>query len=401
MDGPEETSGLSAALPETLSELFPAAQMGPPTILLERAPPWPLPARTFHKTGEAASPVNGSAMSPSTALSADAAFSAIDAEASSRSLSAAEAAIADALREIKPLAPVEISELVLPVPSARAKTDLGDTVPQRMFEPHFEVAPPVPAFEGLQVDPALRPDSPPVKATGAPDRNYWSILKSGVKLFAWIAIGWLAVVVALIVAYRFINPPASVLMFERWVTGQSVEQKWVPLGEISPNVVRAVLLSEDGRFCQHSGVDLDAIGEAIENSDGRSRGGSTISMQVVKNLFLWQSKSYIRKAIELPLAYLTEIIWSKRRIMEIYLNIAEWGPGIFGIGAAAGYHFQKQANALSVRDAARLAVALPNPLERNAGRPGPGLQRLANAIQVRMRLAPASQLSCVLSKRPY
>jgi monofunctional glycosyltransferase len=103
----------------------------------------------------------------------------------------------------------------------------------------------------------------------------------------------------------------------------------------------------------------------------------------------------------LPLTYLTELVWSKRRILEIYLNIAEWAPGIFGIGAAADYHFHKQANAVSAREAARLAVSLPNPVERNAGRPGPGLQRLANAIQVRMRLTPSNQLSCVLSKRLY
>ena len=124
-------------------------------------------------------------------------------------------------------------------------------------------------------------------------------------------------------------------------------------------------------------------------------------MQVVKNLFLWPSKSYIRKAIELPLTYVMEFAWSKRRIMEIYLNIAQWGPDVFGIGAASEYHFHKQARQLSVSDAARLAVSLPNPLVRNAGRPGPGLRRLANAIQVRMRLAPSRQLSCVLTRRPY
>jgi monofunctional biosynthetic peptidoglycan transglycosylase len=232
-------------------------------------------------------------------------------------------------------------------------------------------------------------------------RNYWSIVRRGAKLVAWIVIAWLALVVTLIVAYRFVNPPASALMLQYWLTGQSAAQTWVPFDDISPNVVRAVLLSEDGRFCQHSGIDLEAIEAAIENSDGRSRGGSTISMQVVKNLFLWPSKSYLRKAIELPLTFLMEFVWSKRRIMEVYLNIAEWGPGIFGIGAAAGYHFDKPARNLSVRDAARLAASLPNPLVRNAGRPGPGLQRLAYAIQVRMRLAPSSQLSCVLSRRPF
>jgi monofunctional glycosyltransferase len=122
-------------------------------------------------------------------------------------------------------------------------------------------------------------------------------------------------------------------------------------------------------------------------------------MQVVKNLFLWPSKSYVRKAIELPLTLAMEALWPKARIMEVYLNIAEWGPGVFGIGAAAQYHFRKPARALSVREAARLAVALPNPFVRNPGRPGPGLQRLANAIEVRMRLAPRSQIACALPPR--
>ena len=169
---------------------------------------------------------------------------------------------------------------------------------------------------------------------------------------------------------------------------------------MSPNIVRAVLLSEDGRFCEHSGIDFEALEDAVERAgSGSPRGASTISMQVVKNMFLWPSKSYLRKAIELPLTYVMELVWSKHRIMEVYLNIAEWGPGIFGVGSASEFYFRKPARNLSERDAARLAVALPNPLVRNAGKPGPGLQRLANAIQVRMRLAPSSQLACVLPKR--
>jgi monofunctional biosynthetic peptidoglycan transglycosylase len=190
-------------------------------------------------------------------------------------------------------------------------------------------------------------------------------------------------------------------MLQQWITGQSISQKWVAIEDMSPNIVRAVVLSEDGRFCQHSGIDFEALEDAVERVGGGSaaRGASTISMQVVKNMFLWRSKSYLRKAIELPLTYVMELVWPKHRIMEVYLNIAEWGPGIFGVGAASEYHFRKSARNLSERDAARLAVALPNPLVRNAGKPGPGLQRLANAIQVRMRLAPSSQLACVLPKR--
>ena len=122
-------------------------------------------------------------------------------------------------------------------------------------------------------------------------------------------------------------------------------------------------------------------------------------MQVVKNLFLWPSKSYLRKAIELPLTYMLELIWPKRRIMEVYLNIAEWGPGIFGVGTASKFYLSKPAMSLSAREAARLAVALPNPLTRNAGKPGPGTRRLAGAVQVRMRFTPSSQMACLWQKR--
>src|SRR6185436_4995918 len=121
---------------------------------------------------------------------------------------------------------------------------------------------------------------------------------------------------------------------------------------------RAVIASEDGRFCQHHGVDWDEIEEAIERArDGIPRGGSTISMQVVKNLFLWPSKSYVRKALEFPLTFAIEMAWSKPRILEIYLNIAEWGPGVFGAEAAARYHFGKSAATLTPSQAALLAVS--------------------------------------------
>ncbi len=375
----------------------------------DRAPPRPLPARAFLRAtiadsddGPAAQiapePSSRPALDP---MAADAAFSAIDAEATLRSLSAVETIAAEALREIRPHKPIDISELVLPSSPPPDNRDLGHTIPQRMFEPRFDSAP-QPAFDGLRIDPSLRPSGAPLEAPPKPPaRGYGSILKRAIKLAFWLVIAWLAIVLALIVAYRFVNPPASTLMLQYWLSGQGVSQKWVAFDDISPNVVRAVLVSEDGRFCEHSGIDLEAIEEAIENTDGRARGGSTISMQVVKNLFLWPSKSYVRKAIELPLTYLMELIWPKRRIMEVYLNIAEWGRGVFGVGAAAEYHFYKSARNLSAREAARLAVSLPNPLVRNAGRPGPGLQRLANAIQVRMRLAPSSQLSCVLPKRLY
>jgi monofunctional glycosyltransferase len=178
-------------------------------------------------------------------------------------------------------------------------------------------------------------------------------------------------------------------MLGQWLTGTRIEQRWVPLSRISPYLQRAVITSEDGRFCRHHGVDWSEIEEAIERArDGIPRGGSTISMQVVKNLFLWPSKSYVRKALEVPLSFAIELAWSKRRILEIYLNIAEWGPGVFGAEAAARYHFGKSAAALTPSQAALLAVSLPNPIERRAGAPGPGTLRLATTIHARMMASP-------------
>ncbi|SFV36785.1 monofunctional biosynthetic peptidoglycan transglycosylase [Hyphomicrobium facile] len=335
-------------------------------------------------------------------------FSAIDAEVSSRSFSKAEQVSSEILEKAEVEQPVDPFVVALPDGSERANEFLGQTIPQRMLEPRLWAPPPPPAFDGLTVDRSMRPDLAPdlaqvEKQSPAPriSAGRGSLIKRGLKLLSLLALAWLVIVLLLIVTYRFINPPASALMLQQWLTGQSISQKWVAIEDMSPNIVRAVLLSEDGRFCQHSGIDFEALEDAVERAGGgaAARGASTISMQVVKNMFLWPSKSYLRKAIELPLTYVMELVWPKHRVMEVYLNIAEWGPGIFGVEAASQYHFRKSAKSLSERDAARLAVALPNPLTRNAGKPGPGLQRLANAIQVRMRLAPSSQLTCVLPKR--
>jgi monofunctional biosynthetic peptidoglycan transglycosylase len=213
------------------------------------------------------------------------------------------------------------------------------------------------------------------------------LLRAG--LLVLLASGGL--VLALLVLYRWVDPPASTLMLAQRFAGRPTTQRWVPLERMSFNLVAAVVASEDGHFCRHHGVDWSELREAIESAgDGLARGGSTISMQVVKNLFLWPSRSYLRKAIEIPLAYAIETLWSKRRILEIYLNIAEWGPGIFGAEAAARYHFRKPALLLTSREAALLAVSLPNPMERQAGRPGPGTLRLADNLLLRMKAAQAS-----------
>ena len=177
------------------------------------------------------------------------------------------------------------------------------------------------------------------------------------------------------------------------MAGQPLKQAWRPLSEISPNVIKAVLISEDGQFCQHWGVDWSAVSDAMRHN---GRGASTITMQTVKNLFLGNGRTYVRKLLEVPLAYATTLIWGRRRTLEIYLNIAEWGPGIFGIEAAAQFHFHQSAKFLSPTQAALLAAALPNPIRRNAGKPNPVTRGHASAVRRQFGDADA-QFACVLA----
>lgn len=196
------------------------------------------------------------------------------------------------------------------------------------------------------------------------------------------AIG-LVLVLALGLVYSAVTPP-STLMLGRWLTLQPVAREAVPLSGISPNLVQAVLTSEDQRFCLHHGVDLGALRDVVEDEDGPSRGASTIAMQAVKNVFLWPGRSYIRKALEIPLAAAFDALWGKRRMLEIYLNVAEWGDGIYGAQAAARHWFGKDARNLTRQEAALLAAALPNPILRSAGKPSRGVRTIAARIQARM-----------------
>jgi monofunctional biosynthetic peptidoglycan transglycosylase len=244
--------------------------------------------------------------------------------------------------------------------------------------------------------PYLPPSWPPVALPSRPNAgDFVRYLRLALGSLAVLIMVLAAVVLLLVVAYRWIDPPASTLIMAQRLGGTTIQQRWVPLERISPNLVQAVVLSEDGAFCRHRGIDWSALQDAIDSArDGNVRGGSTITMQVVKNLFLWSSRSYIRKAIEIPLAYLVELVWPKRRILEIYLNIAEWGDGLFGAEAASRHHFNKRALQLSPQEAALLAVSLPNPIEREAGYPGPLTRRLAANLLVRMR-AVRSATTCV------
>lgn len=200
--------------------------------------------------------------------------------------------------------------------------------------------------------------------------------------------------------YAVVNPP-STLMLWRLATGQRVERTWVPLGKIDPDLRLAVIVAEDGRFCSHFGLDLTEIQNAIDDAEGFDdvRGGSTITQQVAKNLFLWQGRSYVRKALEAPLALWIDLILPKQRILEIYLNIAELGPnGEFGAEEAAKRAFGRGADSLSPYQAALLAASLPNPVTRDAKRPGPGLRRLAGLYQRRAASAPEAA-ACLRPKR--
>ncbi|WP_342360679.1 monofunctional biosynthetic peptidoglycan transglycosylase [Terrarubrum flagellatum] len=195
----------------------------------------------------------------------------------------------------------------------------------------------------------------------------------------------LAILVPLMltIAYAFV-PPVSTLMLARWLTFQDVDRRWISLRDMAPSVAVAVMTAEDARFCLHHGVDWDALREVLDDEDEPSRGASTISQQTVKNLFLWGGRSYIRKAIEIPMAVAFDLVLPKRRVLEIYLNVAEWGDGIFGVEAAARRHFNKSSRILSVREAAALAAALPNPIRRNPARPAGGHRMVMETVLRRM-----------------
>jgi monofunctional biosynthetic peptidoglycan transglycosylase len=185
--------------------------------------------------------------------------------------------------------------------------------------------------------------------------------------------------------------PVSTLMLARRFTGQPVAREWRDLNEIAPALARTVIAAEDAKFCSHRGIDWDSLQEAIEDAqEGDSGGGgSTITQQTVKNLFLWPGRSFIRKGLEVPLALWIDFVLPKRRILEIYLNIAEMGPdGQFGAEAAAQYAFGRPARALTQHEAGLLAAILPNPVRRSAKNPGPGVRRLAGRYVGRARSAP-------------
>ena len=202
-----------------------------------------------------------------------------------------------------------------------------------------------------------------------------------------VALALASVFFVLVALYAF-APPVSTLMLARLIEGRGYERIYVRLRDIAPVAAASVIASEDARFCSNDGVDWGALHEALNGAEGPRRGASTITMQTAKNLFLWPGRSVIRKGVEIGMALVLGKVWSKPRTIEIYLNIAEWGDGVFGIEAAAQRHFHKHAGELNAREAALMATALPNPIKRDPARPSPLQRRQAAEIMARVEDAP-------------
>ncbi len=226
--------------------------------------------------------------------------------------------------------------------------------------------------------------------------GFWSFVQAVVA--AAVVVLFVGPVI-MVAAYRFVPPPITFLMVQRLFEGQGLDRRWVPLEKISPNLVRAVIAAEDARFCEHRGFDVEAIEKAMAaNARGKKlRGGSTISQQTAKNVFLWPQRDWVRKGLEAWFTVLIEVGWGKERIMEVYLNSIEWGPGVYGAEAAAQRNFKVPASKLTAAQSARLAAILPKPLGWKAAKPGPYVKRRAGSINRNARVVRSEGLTaCVL-----
>ncbi len=217
------------------------------------------------------------------------------------------------------------------------------------------------------------------------------VLRRSLLAFAAVVFVLLALPYLIAPLYRFVQPVSTPMLW-RWITGKRVERIIVPIGRVGTALPITVIVAEDGTFCHNRGIDLGALREAMEQADdlGDARGGSTITQQTAKNLFLWNGRSFVRKALEFPLAVWINLVLPKRRVLEIYLNIAEWGPnGEFGAEAGARWAFGKSAHDLTAREAGQLAAILPNPVRRSARTPNSMVRRLAALYEHRAEAHPA------------
>ena len=206
-------------------------------------------------------------------------------------------------------------------------------------------------------------------------RPWVQFLRLWLKRLIW---GIVALVLILIGVFAVIPPPTTPYIVAEGIRLGGVKRDWVPIEDMASVLARSAVAAEDANFCLHWGFDLDQIQAAID--EGATRGASTMTQQVAKNVFLWHGRSWFRKVLETAITPIIEIVWSKRRIVEVYLNVAEFDAGVFGAEAASQHYFGKSASALSAREAARLAAVLPNPKERSASRPSSFVQRRSASI---------------------
>jgi monofunctional glycosyltransferase len=228
-------------------------------------------------------------------------------------------------------------------------------------------------------------DSPPgVQVESPSPEPRWKMLyRKAWKIILWVALGFFGSTLFFVVLYSFVNPPVTPLMISRALLKNKddgrvgIHKDWVSFRKISPNMIKAVVASEDNRFLEHWGIDVEAVQKAVayNKRHRRKHGASTITQQVAKNVFLWPARSWIRKGFELYFTVMIEVVWSKKRIMVVYLNVIETGNGLYGVEAAARKYFHKPASKLTRGEAALIAAALPNPRKRNPSKPTPYLLR--------------------------
>jgi monofunctional biosynthetic peptidoglycan transglycosylase len=203
------------------------------------------------------------------------------------------------------------------------------------------------------------------------------------SLATFLVVLFVVLPVGLTLVYRFVPPPITILMIERLAEGKGLDRRWLPLSQMPPALPRAAIAAEDARFCEHHGFDFNAIQKALKHDaarPGKLRGGSTISQETAKNVFLWPDRSWVRKGFEAYFTVLIEALWGKRRIMEVYLNTVEMGPGVYGVEAAAQRDFHESARTLTPDQAARLVAILPSPLKWQVVNPGPYVRRRSGRI---------------------
>ena len=223
------------------------------------------------------------------------------------------------------------------------------------------------------------------------------------RIIGWIVkliVAFFIISVLWVLAYRFVNPPITLNMIGDLVHGRGAHKEWMPIGDTDRDMVRAAIAAEDSKFCSHHGFDFEAIEDAMKRnaSGGRIRGGSTISQQTAKNVFLWNGGGYARKGVEAWFTFLIEHLWGKRRIMEVYLNLAETGIGTYGVNAGSQRYFGHDASAMSATEAARIAAILPLPKKRGAIAPKGFTRRYGNTIAARIGVVASDGLDACVYK---